>query len=175
MKILIDARLYGPEHTGNGRYTMNLVENLAKIDTKNEYIILLKKEKINEISLPKNWLKVEADFRHYSFLEQVKLPLLLVKYKPNIVHFPHFNVPILYFGKFIVTIHDLIMHKSKGGEATTRRFPIYQIWRLGYYISFAKAVFGSVKIIVPTNFVKADLLSYYKINKDKITVTYEGI
>jgi hypothetical protein len=65
------------------------------------------------------------------------------------------------------------MHKFKGGEATTRPFPIYQIWRFGYYISFAKAVLGSVGIIVPSNAVKEDLLSYYKINKAKINVIYE--
>lgn len=175
MKILIDARLYGPEHTGNGRYTMNLVQSLSKIDYENEYVILLKGEKIKEVSLPKNWTKVEADFKHYTFSEQVKLPFLISKYKPDICHFPHFNVPILYFGKYIVTIHDLIMHKSRGGEATTRPFPIYQIWRLGYYISFAKAVYGASRIIVPTNYVKDDLGSYYKIDKSKVSVTHEGI
>ncbi len=175
MKILIDARLYGPEHTGNGRYTMNLIQSLSKIDKVNSYIVLLKKEKINEVNLPDNWTKVEANFKHYTFTEQVKLPFLISKYKPDICHFPHFNVPIFYFGKYIVTIHDLIMHKSRGGEATTRSFPIYQLWRLGYYISFAKAVYGSTKIIVPTNYVKDDLCSYYNIDKSKVNVAYEGI
>ncbi len=173
MKILIDARLYGPKHTGNGRYTMNLVENLIKIDNKNQYTILLRKEDFNTLSFPSNWKKVLADFKHYSFEEQFKLPFILWKNKPDIVHFPHFNVPLLYFGKYIVTIHDLIMHKFTGGEATTRPFPIYQIWRLGYYIAFAKAVYGSIKIIVPSNAVKDEVSSFYKINKDKIVVTYE--
>ena len=44
MRILIDARLYGPKNTGNGRYTKELIENLAKIDSKNNYVILLRKE-----------------------------------------------------------------------------------------------------------------------------------
>jgi hypothetical protein len=30
MKILLDARFYGLEHAGLGRYTMNLVQELAK-------------------------------------------------------------------------------------------------------------------------------------------------
>lgn len=172
MKILIDARLYGPEHTGNGRYTMNLISNLASIDSKNTYIILLRKEHIN-INLPKNWQKVLADFRHYTIEEQLKLPFIIARYKPDLVHFPHLNVPILYFGKFIVTIHDLIMHKFTGGEATTRPFPIYQIWRLGYYISFLKAIIGSVKIIVPSKAVKEDLLKTYKVSTSKVEVIYE--
>lgn len=173
MKILIDARLYGPKNTGNGRYTKELIENLAKIDTNNNYILLLRKDSFKSIKLPVNFQKVLADFKHYSFIEQIKLPLLISKYKPNLVHFPHFNVPILYFGKFIVTIHDLIMHKYTTGTATTRKFPIYQIWRLGYYISFIKAVFGSVKIIVPSYEVKKEIINYYNIREDKIEVTYE--
>ncbi len=173
MKILIDARLYGPKHTGNGRYTMNLVENLTKIDAENNYIILLRKEDFQNLKFPSNWEKVLADFKHYSFEEQFKLPFLIQKYNPDLVHFPHFNVPLLYFGKYIVTIHDLIMHKFSGGEATTRQFPLYQIWRLGYYIAFAKAVYGSVKIIVPSNAVKKGVLDYYKISENKVEVIYE--
>ena len=173
MKILIDARLYGPKHTGNGRYTQNLIENLVKIDNRNKYFILLRSEDFRVLSFPRNWTKVLADFNHYSFAEQFKLPLILIKVKPDIVHFPHFNVPIFYFGKYIVTIHDLIMHKFSGGEATIRKFPIYQIWRLGYYIAFAKAVYGSIKIITPSKAVKNEVLSFYKVDPKKIEVTYE--
>jgi hypothetical protein len=173
LKILIDARLFGPSHTGNGRYTKELIKNLARIDSSNNYILLLRKEIINKINLPCNFTKVLADFRHYSFEEQFKLPFLISKYKPDVVHFPHFNVPLFYFGKFVVTIHDLIMHKSTGGEATTRPFPIYQIWRLGYYLSFIKAVFGSIKIIVPSCTVKDEIVDYYHIDPKKIEVTYE--
>lgn len=173
MNILIDARLYGPKHTGNGRYTQNLVENLIKIDEKNKYTILLRKEDFEALKFPSNWTKILADFKHYTFQEQIKLPLILGKLKPDIVHFPHFNVPLLYFGKYIVTIHDLIMHKFTGGVATTRNFPMYQIWRIGYHIVFAKAVYGSTKIIVPSKAVKNELVNFYKINPKKVEVTYE--
>lgn len=173
MKILIDARLWGPKNTGNGRYTKELIDNLAKIDSRNEYLVLLRKKVIDGINLPNNFTKILADFRHYSFEEQFKLPFLIYKYKPDLIHFPHFNVPIFYFGKFIVTIHDMIIHKYKNGSATSRKFPIREIWRIGYYLSFIKAVFGSVKIIVPSQTVKNELINYYKIKPTKVEVTYE--
>jgi hypothetical protein len=173
MKILIDARLYGTKNTGPGRYVMELVQNLAKIDYRNEYVIFLRSEIFTSLILPKNFTKVLTDIKHYTFAEQFKLPLLIRKYKPDIVHFPHFNVPILYFGKYIVTIHDLIMHKFTDKESTTRSFPIHSIWRLGYHISFAKAVYGSVKIITPSKTIKKELADFYKIGKEKIEVTYE--
>lgn len=174
MKILIDARLYGPKDTGIGRYTQKLVENLVKIDAKNKYLILLRKSDYESLKFPENWTKVLADFKHYTFEEQFKMPLLLLKLNAELVHFPHFNVPILFFGKYLVTIHDLIMHKFTNGSATTRKFPIYQIWRLGYHIAFAKAVYGSKKIIVPAISIKNDVVNFYKINPKKVEVTYEG-
>lgn len=172
MKILIDARLYGPEHTGIGRYTMNLVQNLAKLDKKNQYVIFLRKDKIGKVVLPENFEKVEAEFKHFSFTEQIVLPFMISKYKPDLVHFPFFNVPVLYFGRFVVTVHDLIMHR-RDKDATTRTIPIYFIWKLAYHLAFSKAVFGSSKIIVPSNAVKNEIIDFYHINEDKITVTYE--
>ncbi len=174
MKIVIDARLYGPKDTGIGRYTQKLVENLVKIDKKNSYVILLRKDNYETLNFPNNWTKVLSDIKHYTFEEQFKLPSILNKIKPDLVHFPHFNIPILYFGKYLVTIHDLIMHKFKSGTATTRKFPIYQIWRIGYHIAFIKAVYGSKKIIVPAKAVKDEVINYYKINPKKVEVTYEG-
>lgn len=173
MKILIDARMYGPENTGNGVYTENLVENLVRIDKKNDYVVLLRKKYFEDLRLPSNWKKVLADFRHYTFTEQFKLPFIIAQEKPDIVHFPHFNVPILYFGKYVVTVHDMIMHRFKGGAATLRPIPFYQMWRLGYYIAFAKAVYGSVRIIVPSLAVKNEVIRSYGINKNKVVVTYE--
>ncbi len=180
MIIVIDARLYGPKDTGIGRYTQKLVENLVKVENKrslslrNKYLILLRKSDYESLNFPNNWTKVLADFKHYTFEEQFKMPILLMKHKADIVHFPHFNVPILFFGKYIVTIHDLIMHKFTDGTATTRKFPIYQIWRIGYHIAFAKAVFGSVKVIVPAYSIKNDVVNYYRLNPKKVEVTYEG-
>lgn len=174
MKIVIDARLYGPKDTGIGRYTQKLVENLVKIDRKNSYVILLRKDNYEALKFPDNWTKVLSDIKHYTFEEQFKLPFILNSIKPDLVHFPHFNVPILYFGRFVVTIHDLIMHKFKSGTATTRKFPIYQIWRFGYHTAFIKAIYGSRKIIVPAKAVKEEVVKFYKISPKKVEVTYEG-
>jgi glycosyltransferase involved in cell wall biosynthesis len=175
MKILIDARLYGLEHAGLGRYTLNLIEELRLQGTKDEFIILLRKRYFDKLNFPNNWKKVLTDFRHYSYKEQIMLPIILYKEKADIVHFLHFNVPILYFGKYIVTIHDLLMHKFVGGAVTTLPFPLYQLRRVGYNLAFMKAIKSSKKIIVPTNFVKKDLIREYKINPDKLVVTHEGI
>ncbi|HJY98641.1 MAG TPA: glycosyltransferase family 1 protein [Patescibacteria group bacterium] len=174
MKILLDARLWGLENAGLGRYVMNLVSSLAKLDKKNEYAILLTKKYTNT-TLPSNWKKIPADFRHYSLAEQINLPKIIKEENPDITHFPHFNVPVTFKGKFIVTIHDLLMHKNVGLSATTLPAPLYFIKRAGYKTVFRKAVINSQKIIVPSVAVKKEVTDYYHINPGKISVIYEGV
>jgi glycosyltransferase involved in cell wall biosynthesis len=174
MKILIDARLYGLENAGLGRYLMNLIKELCGLDSKNEYVILLRRKYFESLKLPKNWKKVLADFRHYSFSEQIKIPAIIKKENPDITHFPHFNVPLLFHGPFVVTIHDMLMHKSFGLSATTIPAPLYFIKRLGYRAVFDNAVRGSKLIIVPSQAIKGELAEKYKLPPEKIKVTYEG-
>ena len=176
MKILIDARLWGLENTGLGRYTINLVERLKNQNRKNNYIILLRKKYFNELKFPKNWQKVLAESRHYSIKEQVEIPKLISKKKPDLVHFLHFNIPLLFKGNFVVTIHDILWHKQKGTSVTTLPPHIYAAKYVGYKLVFSKAIYASKKIIVPSQSVKNELLDYYaNLDREKIVVTYEGI
>ncbi len=175
MRILIDGRFYGLEHAGLGRYSMNLINQLAKIDTKNEYLILLRKKYFDELTFPDNWEKILADFKHYSLTEQIRLPKIIHKYEPDITHFLHFNVPLLFNGRFVVTIHDILMHKQKGREATTLPLPFYHVKRFAYKKVFKHAIHSSLKIIVPSETVKAEVVDYFKIDPVKVEVTYEGV
>ncbi len=175
MRILIDARFYGVENAGPGRYTKSLIDNLTKIDRANNYIILLRKKHFNQIKLGNNFKKVMADYKHYTFEEQIKLPSLIKKHNPDLVHFPFFNVPVFYSKPFVVTIHDLTMHRFTGKHSTTKDYFTYFVWRIGYHIAFLKAVYSSNRIIVPSRAVKDDILNTYKINPNKIIVTHEGI
>jgi glycosyltransferase involved in cell wall biosynthesis len=175
MKILIDARMYGLEHAGIGRYIEQLVNQLILLDGNNDYVILLRKKYFDLLQLPKKWKKILADIPHYSLSEQVKLPQILYKEKADLVHFPHFNIPIFYFGKFVITIHDLIKHTSKGKETTTRDPWFYWLKYFGYKLVFSQAVKRAVKIIVPSKFVRDDLAKEYGLSVDKIIFTYEGV
>ncbi|HKB88270.1 MAG TPA: glycosyltransferase family 1 protein [Patescibacteria group bacterium] len=175
MRLLIDARLYGLENAGLGRYLNNLILELSKTDTTTQYVILLRKKYFDSLILPSNWQKILADFRHYSFQEQFILPGLIKNQNPDLVHFPHFNVPIFYKGPYVVTIHDLLMHTQSGMLATTLPAPIYFIKRSAYRLVFDTAVNKSIRIIVPSHAIKSELVKKYPTTQNKITVTYEGL
>jgi len=175
MKIVIDARMYGLEHAGIGRYVMNLVSQLEKLDEKNEYIILLRKKYYQKLKFKnKRFKKVLVEIPHYSFKEQIFLPGILKKIKPDLTHFPHFNVPIFWQGKYVITIHDLIKHQSRGIETTTRPTPLYWLKYIVYQLTVFSAVKRAIKIITPSKWWKKELVKRYHLKPGKIMVTYEG-
>ncbi|HSX19006.1 MAG TPA: glycosyltransferase family 1 protein, partial [Candidatus Saccharimonadales bacterium] len=176
MKIGIDARFVGPQGTGLGKYTEKLILNLAEIDTKNEYVIFLKEDNWQFLNLNKfkNFTKVLADVSWYSLQEQYKMAGIFKVQNLDLLHVPHFNVPIMYRGKFVVTIHDLIHHKFAEHTATTKNPLIFKIKRLGYKKIIEHAILNSKKIITPSNFVKDDILKNFKVEPSKIAVTYEA-
>jgi glycosyltransferase involved in cell wall biosynthesis len=175
MRIGIDARFYGLIGKGIGRYLENLIANLEKIDQENDYFIFLRKENF-DLYKPTNpkFHKVLANYPWYSFREQFSLLKLLRNYKLDLIHFPHFNVPIFYDGKFVVTIHDLI-HLNFNLRTTTRFFSFYLFKFLILRILISKVIKRATKILTVSDFTKNEILKHFKIDPQKIIVTYEGV
>jgi glycosyltransferase involved in cell wall biosynthesis len=174
-RIGIDARFYGPLGKGLGRYTQEIVDNILKIDRHNEYVVFLGKENFDELQSDHPHLKkVLADVRWYTVAEQLFMPWLIFKEKLDLIHFPHFNVPLLCPVKFIVTIHDLILTKFPTMRATTHGAWLYFIKNLGYRLSIIHALKRARKVIAISKFTKTDIIDQFGINSEKIELTYEG-
>jgi glycosyltransferase involved in cell wall biosynthesis len=174
MRIGIDARLYGLEHAGLGRYVMKLVDNLLVQDKKNHYVLFVNSNHSKEFKNKKRLTVVVTNIPIYSFSEQLILPIIFARQNLDILHVPHFNAPLLYPGKLLLTIHDLIKHDSKGSATTTHHQWLYSIKRLGYLFLTSLIAKRSVHIIVPSEYVKNDVSKRLGISSKKITVTYEA-
>jgi glycosyltransferase involved in cell wall biosynthesis len=176
MKIAIDARFLSPEGLGIGTYTDNLLSNLIEIDNKNEYTVLLRRSNFHLINSNKdNFKKILVDAHWYSAKEQLLVPLALFKENPDLVHFLHFNVPLAWNGKFVVTIHDLTLNKYARQISASKFYPSYLIKKFVYENILKKAVAGSEKIITPSSFVKKDILKHFKLSKDKVIISHEAV
>lgn len=175
MRIGIDARFFGALGKGLGRYTQKLIEHLEKIDHENQYFIFLVRENFEEYQpRNKNFQKVLADFRWYTLAEQFKFPGLLKKYRLDLVHFPHFNVPLLYRRPFVITIHDLILLNFPTLRGTTRSAFGYGFKFLAYRLVIWSAIRRAQKVIAVSNFTRDDIRKNYSIVPEKIAVTYEA-
>lgn len=179
MKIGIDARLYGPKVGGGGlgRYVQEMVDHLQAIDNKNRYVLFLKKENFNSCRLTNpNFEKKLADIHWYTLFEQLKLPKIIDESGCDLVHYPHWNVPLRAQTPFMVTIHDLIMlEEPRSSKATTRNPMIYTAKYAGYKMVLKNAVKKSQHLIAVSNFTKNSILKHFDVPEEKISVIHEGV
>lgn len=171
MNIGIDARLYGLENAGIGRYITSLVDSLVK-DDKHTFTLFVKPQYSGIFAKRKNVTTVVTNVPHYSVGEQF---FDYGKYQLDLLHVPHFNAPLLYKGKLVLTIHDLIKHHSRGADTTTRNPFFYVFKRLGYQVLTRLISAKAQKIIVPSNWVKQDVIKTLKVPAEKIEVVYEAV
>lgn len=176
-RVGIDARLFGPKHGGIGRYTAELVKNLElQADQADQYFIFLAPDAWEQYQPKKpNFTKVSADFKVYGVFEQLLYPILLYRYKLDLVHFTHFNAPLLYGRKFIVTIHDLIISHYPTSRATTLSPWLYQVKLKAYEILIKAVARRAKKIIAVSQFTKRDIVRLLNVTSAKVAVIYEGV
>lgn len=173
MRIGIDARFYDLP-VGIGRYTKKLITHLEKVDQINDYFIFLTKENFNSYQTqnPK-FHKILANYRWYSFGEQFLFPLKLYRAKLDLFHFLHFNVPLFFRNKFIVTIHDLTQ-RTITKRASKLPLPFFYFKKLLYFLVIKSAIKKAEKIITISKFTKKEIIRHYKIKPEKIIIIYES-
>ncbi|MDD4901034.1 MAG: glycosyltransferase family 1 protein [Patescibacteria group bacterium] len=176
MRIGIDARFYGPVGKGLGRYTQEMIDQLIKLDRSNEYVIFLRRENFSACQTDNPKVKkVLVDIKWYGWAEQIIFPFYILAERLDMMHFLHFNVPVLCPVKFLVTIHDLILLKFPTRRATTLSPLIYALKNFFYKIVIYSAVKRARGIFAVSAFTKKELLSRFRIRPEKIIVTYEGV
>ncbi len=175
MRIGIDARFYGSFGKGLGRYTQKLIEHLEIIDHENQYFIFLRKENYATYQ-PKsnNFHKVLADYRWYTAKEQLLMPCKAWRLRLDCMHFTHFNVPLLYYRKFIVTIHDLILAKYPTQRATKLGPLTYSLKHFAYRLVIKSAVKRAKAVIAVSEYTKKEIIRYFHCAPEKVMVTYEA-
>ena len=168
-KILIDGRFVGVGESMS-RYTLELLAHILEIDKENEYTLLIRpagQEWINKFKVESSKLKVDVlDIKHYSVGEQTKLLKYLNRQKFDLVHFPQFNHPIRYKGKYVVTIHDLILlNHTKAGL----------LKRLAFVPVLKSAVKDSAAIITASEETKREIIYTLRGDEKKISLIHHGI
>lgn len=177
--IVIDARLYGPKHTGIGRYTKNLLLSLKTQPhfSRYRFTLLVYWSLLNDAraDLSDDYHYIPTNIPHYSLAEQTKLPSLINSLRPDLIHFTHFNKPLTYTSPSVITIHDLIKHYFRGKNTTTHNQFFYWPKYWAYLITTAVNIRSTNRIIVPSDFWRHKLTSRFHLPPDKVTTIYEAV
>lgn len=172
MKIGIDCRFYSSKFTGIGRYTFELVRNLLAIDKENEYVLFFNEPEFRTESRElraENCKKILVNAKHYSLREQTIFLKKLYDEKLDLMHFTHFNAPILYRKPCIVTIHDLTPSFFPGKKFNKIHY------KTVYNLILGSIVKRSKHIIAVSENTKKDVLKFYPQVKNKTSVIYESV
>lgn len=173
-RIGFDARFYG--RAGPGRYVKALLDHLELVDTENDYIVFMNDEGFSAYT-PKNpkFKKVLVNSSWYSFQEQTKFLVQIMRQKLDLYYAPHFNVPILYPGKLVTAIPDMIMHEYGTEFSTTLPKWYFKIKKFVYKWVFYWAMARSYKVIVPSEGAINKFLDNFPFKKDKYVLASEGV
>jgi len=177
MRIAIDARMMGPTVTrGIGRYTEELIRGLLDLGTDDIFILIVRALDASPFVGHPRVEHIVADIPRYGIAEQLKMARVFRQANADLVHVPHWNVPILFRGPLVVTIHDLILlHQPSSAKASLRHPLIGWIKRLGHRLVLADVMRKARMICVPTQYVAEDIKKYYRVPSARLTVTGEGI
>lgn len=174
--IVLDTRII---ETSTGRYMQRLLENINDHHTDNmtKYTALVPGKYVEKWQTRlSNIAIVAADQKWYSLSEQLSLPILLHKLKPDLVHFTMPQQPLLWFGDSITTIHDMTLVRFSNSSSGSSRM-IYAIKKFVFTLLMHVVFRRSNRVIVPTKFVKNDIMEYFHLSSgssDHIIVTYEA-
>ena len=168
MRIAIDARKL--HDFGIGTYIRNVLQGLSRLDRENDYVILCRPSDVKTAikGLGPNFRSVPEAAGTYSFGEQIRIPLSLVRERAHLFHEPHYVLPLATRCRAVVTIHDCI-HLM---------FPQYLPGSLAHLYARGAmwtAVRKSDRILTVSEASKRDILRFFDIATDKVDVIYNAI
>ncbi len=175
MRIGIDVRSIGRQRTGDEFYTLNLVQNLARIDRNNKYSLYTGTQNENELRKIEERLNLDnPNFKIVSVLPAAKicwtfwsLPRELKKNPVDILHVQYITPQKLpEKTKLITTIHDV----------SFARYPKLINKKDLYFLKILipASLKKADKIIAVSQFTKKEAESIYEVESRKVSQIYNG-
>jgi|SRR5690625_3318329 len=174
MKIAIEAqRIFREKKHGMDIATIELIRALQRTDLTNEYFILVKPGKDNDVlSETSNFHIEEIPSASYPVWEQVLLPRRVKKINPDILHCTSDTAPLQPGVPLVLTLHDIIFMKqlalTKDGSMYQRMGNAYRKWLV------PKIIDKGEQIITVSNFEKEVITDYFPQVKNKLTTVYNS-
>ncbi len=168
MKTLIDMRFLSVPGTGIASYSEGLISGLEKNEnlSKDEFIFLIPQG--FEVKNP--YIKLEtSNIPVVKIQQHILMPFYLSKIRPDVYHYPHFDLPFGFNIPSVITIHDLkyikipelFYRKARAKSLLMKTLMKNSIRRVRKVITVSKSS-------------KEDIINVFNVSPDKIEVIYEA-
>ncbi|HEX5430169.1 MAG TPA: glycosyltransferase family 1 protein [Patescibacteria group bacterium] len=167
LKIGMEAeRANLPNPTGVERFASELIANLSKLDTENQYLLYFRTQPMEQFkSLPANFVRRVIPFP--KFWTQTRLALELLLHPVDVFFLPIQALPFVHPRKSVIVVHDIAYEFFPDAFPRFMRFYLKLTTRFG--------VRAARKIIAVSESTKSDLVKTYKLSPDKISVVHLGV
>jgi glycosyltransferase involved in cell wall biosynthesis len=172
MKIGINASFFQFPATGTGQYMLHLLAALAKVDTRNEYLLLGPRALGNETApFPYQVSPLPAFVARNKNIEKViweqyTAPAAARRAGADLYHVPHFAPPFFPRTPTIVTIHDVIPLRLQNYQQDTK---------VKMYMNLvARAAHRATLVITVSQHAKQDIMEMLHIPAARIRVIYHA-
>jgi glycosyltransferase involved in cell wall biosynthesis len=167
MKIALDLRRI--KNPGIGRYMKCLTEAMIEIAPEHQYLLILPPGEEDAITCRTHGVeKISPALKYYSLREQFALPGILRRHKVDLLHSPHFNLPLRRVCPAVVTIHDVIYLACKEDLPSP-------VGRLYYRAMMAASVKRADRIITDSEYSKRDIQRFFSVADSRMDVIYPGV
>lgn len=176
MRIAFNAQLLSEPHSGTGRYILNLLSGLGRVDSSIEYHILsttalserpATTPNMNWDTIPMSTLAQQRPGLQKILWEQRTFPRAAQRLQADIIHVPYFAPPFRTGGiPAIVTIHDVIPQRLPAYRASASK--------QAYSSFISRTAHNASCIIAISNHCKQDIVETLGVASDRIVVTYEA-
>jgi glycosyltransferase involved in cell wall biosynthesis len=169
MNIAINARVLNERHGGPARYTMNVIRELAALDRKNRYIILMYDVLDFDFPLPENFSVKVVRLRSKLFFDYIYIPLFSWLNLIDIFLFPKNTFSPLVRGRKIPVYHDIVYFE----DFNFREFKFFD--NLHHKIMIPVAARFSWVDLTVSDFTASRMKALLGIRPEKIRVVKEGV
>jgi glycosyltransferase involved in cell wall biosynthesis len=166
MRIALDLRRI--KNPGIGRYMKCLTEAVLAQAPEHDYLLILPPGEEGLIRAAGRVKKIAPPIRYYSVREQVELPRILRRHRIDLLHSPHFNLPLIRPCPTVVSLHDVIYLACKQDMPSLAG-------RLYYRAMVSASARLAERIITGSDFSKRDIVRFLGIDPAKIEVVHYGL
>jgi glycosyltransferase involved in cell wall biosynthesis len=166
MRIALDLRRI--KNPGIGRYMKCLTEAMLAQAPEHDYLLILPPQGEGLITAAGRVEKIAPPIQYYSVREQLDLPRILRRHRVDLLHSPHFNLPLIRPCPTVVTLHDVIYLACRQDMPS-------RAGRLYYKAMMSASARLADRIITVSEFSKRDIVRLLGIDPDKIEVVHSGL
>ncbi len=172
--ILFDARLVLHKPTGIGQYIVALLAELIRLAPETHFQLLRRADPWPGYGLAEwrapNLSQQVSQLPHMALQQHLVIPRLAQQLKAQLIHYPHFDAPVLW-GRLpvVTTIHDAkyLVHPEFFMNLS-------QVKRQYMRFSFAQSLKRSAGVIVVSQNTAKDLARLFNISLSRLSVIYEA-